>query len=192
MTGINRNRGRAVAGLALTFAVSWWLASNAEAGGHFHKRNREVVTTTRTVCTQSSGTLGTFYPTPYITVRGSYPTGGGYSPLGLYGDTSMALYGPTSTRSAPFGSFAGYDGRTYAPGRTSFSTPNPSRSSGRHPTQATNYYGPRNRPPPGEEWRRLDRSEPPLSPSREGLQSPELSPAEPEELSAKVSAPSSG
>src|SRR5271166_3451730 len=43
-----------------------------------------------------ASTLGTFEPTPYIMVRGNWPSGGGYSPLETYGDQSMALYGPLS------------------------------------------------------------------------------------------------
>ena len=35
--------------------------------------------------------LGTFFPTPYLLVRGNWPAGGGYSPLGLYGNASMDI-----------------------------------------------------------------------------------------------------
>src|SRR5690242_13100277 len=40
--------------------------------------------------------LGTFYRTPYIFTRGNAPAGGGYSPLGAFGDATMSLYGPFS------------------------------------------------------------------------------------------------
>ena len=65
-----------------------------------------------------SSTLGTFEPTPFMMVRGDWPTGGGYSPLDLYGDQSMTLYGPMSplrSTSAPVTTYTrGYDGRIYA------------------------------------------------------------------------------
>ncbi len=41
-------------------------------------------------------TLGTLQPTPYIMVRGNWPAGGGYSPLEVFGDQSIATYGPLS------------------------------------------------------------------------------------------------
>ena len=75
-----------------------------------------------------SPTLGTFEPTPYLMVRGNGTTGGGYSPLDVYGDQSMTLYGPLSAlraTSAPVTTYSrGYDGRIYAGPGTSFSTPN--------------------------------------------------------------------
>ena len=40
---------------------------------------------------RATSSLGTFYPTPYIMVRGNLPIGGGYSPLGIYGDQTLAL-----------------------------------------------------------------------------------------------------
>jgi len=98
--------------------------------------------------------LGTFEPTPYITVRGSWPAGAGYSPLQVFGDQSMSLYGPLSplrSVSAPVRSYVrGYDGRVYARQATSSSTPNlPGISPVIYPTPANYYYGPRvNRTPP--------------------------------------------
>ena len=45
----------------------------------------------------SSATLGTFHPTPYVMIGGDYPTASaGYSPLEIYGDTTLPLYGPMS------------------------------------------------------------------------------------------------
>ncbi len=58
---------------------------------------RGVVTRARPVCANPMPeTLGTFQPTPFIVVRGNWPLGGGYSPLEVYGDQSMAVYGPLS------------------------------------------------------------------------------------------------
>jgi len=109
-----------------------------------------------------SSTLGTFEPTPYITVRGNWPIGGGYSPLDLYGDQSMTLYGPLSplrATSAPVTTYSrGYDGRINATPAVSFSTPNlPGLSPVIYPTPRSYFYGPRvNRTPPwwssGANW----------------------------------------
>jgi hypothetical protein len=87
-------------------------------------------------------------------VRGSGTTGGGYSPLDIYGDQTMAIYGPLSplrATSAPVTTYSrGYDGRTYVGQGTSFSTPNlPRLSPVIYPTQRNYFYGPRvNRTPP--------------------------------------------
>lgn len=73
--------------------------------------------------------LGTFYPDPpSLNVRGNFEAGGGYSPLGLYGDSSATIIGPLSafrTTAAPVLVYErGYDGN-YRPGLgTSFSNPN--------------------------------------------------------------------
>jgi hypothetical protein len=99
-------------------------------------------------------TLGTFQPTPYIMVRGNWPTGGGYTPLQLYGDQSMMIYGPISpfrSVAAPVMTYSrGYDGRVYALPGTSFSTPNlPELTPVIYPTPANYYYAPRvSRTPP--------------------------------------------
>ncbi len=113
-----------------------------------------AVTGSGSVCpTAVVPTLGTFEPTPYIMVRGNWPLGGGYSPLDVYGDQSMSLYGPLSpmrSTSAPIMTYSrGYDGRVYAAPATSFSTPNlPRLSPVVYPTPASYYYGPRlNRTP---------------------------------------------
>jgi hypothetical protein len=102
----------------------------------------------------TTATLGTFEPTPYIMVRGNWPLGGGYSPLDIYGDQSLAIYGPLSplrATTAPVRTYTrGYDGRIYAREGTSFSNPNlPRLSPFVYPTPANYYYGPRvNRTPP--------------------------------------------
>jgi hypothetical protein len=104
--------------------------------------------------TTRSTTLGTFTPTPYIIVGGSNPVGTGYSPLDIYGDQTLALYGPLSpfrATTAPVVSYTrGYDGRLYKVDAASFSYPNlPALSPVIYPTDANNYYGPRviRRPP---------------------------------------------
>jgi hypothetical protein len=99
-------------------------------------------------------TLGTFQPTPYLMVRGNWPLGGGYSPLDLYGDQSMALYGPFSplrATSAPVRFYSrGYNGGLEVTPGTSFSTPNlPALSPVVYPRPANYYYAPRvDRTPP--------------------------------------------
>jgi hypothetical protein len=115
---------------------------------------RVIVPAAQPVCVPVAPTLGTFEPTPYIMTRGNWPVGGGYSPLEVYGDQSMAVYGPLSpmrSTSAPVATYTrGYDGRIY-PGRaTSFSTPNlPGLSPVVYPTPGNYYYAPRaNRTPP--------------------------------------------
>jgi hypothetical protein len=118
-------------------------------------RGRAVVTRAQQVCPSPvSSTLGTFEPTPYLMVRGNWPTGGGYSPLEVYGDQTMALYGPLSplrSVSAPVRTYTrGYDGRVDAGEATSSSNPNlPGLSPVIYPTQGSYFYGPRvNRTPP--------------------------------------------
>jgi hypothetical protein len=102
----------------------------------------------------SPPTLGTFEPTPYIMVGGLVPIGGGYSPLGIYGDGSMALHGPFSpmrSTSAPVRTYSrGYDGVLRESRATSFSNPNlPELSPIIYPTPRNYYYAPRvDRTPP--------------------------------------------
>ncbi len=100
------------------------------------------------VVPRATSTLGTFYPTPVITVRGNFPLGGGYSPLESYGDQTLSLYGPLSpfrTNTAPVLTYTrGYDGRTRLNEALSFSNPNlPVLSPVRYPTEGNYYYGPR-------------------------------------------------
>jgi hypothetical protein len=92
------------------------------------------------------GTLGTFYPTPYVFIRSNITASGGYTPLGMYGDQTTALYGPLSvmrSTSAPVLTYTrGYDGRAMLAPGTSFSTPNyPALTPVVYPTQANAYYG---------------------------------------------------
>src|SRR3954453_10087211 len=101
---------------------------SAEAGDPFRRRSRVLVPSGARIGQATSPYAGTFYPTPYMTVRGNAPTGGGYSPLGIYGESTMALYGPLSSlrsTAAPLITYSrGYDGRTVILEGTSFSTPN--------------------------------------------------------------------
>jgi len=102
----------------------------------------------------ASPVLGTFEPTPYLMVRGNWPAGGGYSPLEVFGDQSMSLYGPysplRSTAAPIMGYSRGYDGIVRPAEITSFSNPNlPALSPVVYPTPGSYYYGPRvNRTPP--------------------------------------------
>jgi hypothetical protein len=119
----------------------------AEAGGALRRRARVVVPTVcAAAASESDGMLGTFYPSPYLMVRGNGPIGGGYSPLNQYGDTTMALYGPLSAlraASAPVLLYGrSYDGRPVLLEATSSSTPNlPPTTPVIYPTRATYYYG---------------------------------------------------
>jgi hypothetical protein len=98
-------------------------------------------------------TLGTFEPTPYVWVAGSNPTGTGYSPLGIYGDQTMSLYGPLSplrVSTAPvLVRTVGYDGQIRLVETNWFSFPNlPGLSPVVYPSESNYYYGPRvNRTP---------------------------------------------
>jgi hypothetical protein len=100
--------------------------------------------------------LGTFYPSPAVVVAGNYPAGVGYSPLGLYGDPAMSLYGPFSafrTTTAPVVTFTrGYDGAVRPAESISTSYPIfPMLSPVTYPTRANNYYAPRLRDHPGQD-----------------------------------------
>jgi hypothetical protein len=97
--------------------------------------------------------LGTFYPSPWLMVRGNWPAGGGYSPLGIFGDASMAVNGPLSPfrfYTAPVATYErGYNGSLISREGYSFSTPNrPEATPVVYPTQANYYY--RIRGEPGE------------------------------------------
>ena len=112
---------------------------------------RKVVVTRARPCyvQSSSATLGTFQPTPYVMIGGNYPTGSvGYSPLEMYGDTALPLYGPMSAfraSTAPVMVYSrGYDGQTRLVEGNSFSYPNfPAMSPVVYPTEANYYWGPR-------------------------------------------------
>jgi hypothetical protein len=141
---------------SLSLATVVLLAGPVIAGDHGPSCSHCVsATRSETVCAvPTTVTLGTFEPTPYIMVRGNWPLGGGYSPLDIYGDQSLAIYGPLSplrATTAPVRTYSrGYDGRIHAREGTSFSNPNlPRLSPFVYPTPANYYYGPRvNRTPP--------------------------------------------
>jgi hypothetical protein len=123
-------------------------SSEVEAGGLFRRRPPPVTPTAYGAPAEPSvyPMLGTFFPTPTITLRGNFPTSGGYAPLGEFGDTTMALTGPLSAlraTTAPLLLYSrGYDGRPIVMQGTSFSTPNlPPITPVVYPTQATYYYG---------------------------------------------------
>ncbi len=133
----------------------------AEAGDHHPRRARrgavvQVVPTARVRDPVYGSRLGTFMPTPAIVVQGSFPAGGGYAPLGIFGDAAMSLYGPTSalrTTTAPVTTYTrGYDGVVRPTPAISTSYPNlPFLSPVAYPTRANNYYAPRVPANPGEE-----------------------------------------
>ncbi|MBV8384294.1 MAG: hypothetical protein JOZ63_16925 [Planctomycetaceae bacterium] len=124
-----------------------WGATWAEAGVPLgNRRARPVVPTADSAPPGPYPGLGTYYPTPYMTILGDWPTGDGYTPLNSFGDATLSLYGPISAlraTAAPVVTYArGYDGRPVAVPGTSFSTPNlPGATPVVYPTQATNYYG---------------------------------------------------
>jgi hypothetical protein len=97
--------------------------------------------------------LGTFYPGPTLWVRGNGVAGGGYSPLGQYGTSTLALDGPLSplrATAAPVLTYSrGYDGVVRPQVGTSFSYPNlPRLGPVVYPTRANVYPGFRTSPTP--------------------------------------------
>ena len=160
MNGVRGIRARLALGVIglLVLGADW-----AEGAGWRQRRAARVTPTTATapvpVPVRTSyepsqyPMLGTFYPSPYLMVRGNWPAGGGYSPLGIFGDASMAVYGPLSpfrTYTAPIVTYErGYDGRLTPREAISFSTPNrPEATPVVYPTQANYFY--RIRGEPGE------------------------------------------
>lgn len=155
---------RWTAGLFALTMISM-IPPSSQAGGPYRFRGRRVAETQfapRTVI-QGSETLGTFEPTPYVYVRGDWTVGGGYSPLGTYGDTTMSMYGSTSafrTTTAPVTTYTrGYDGVLHAVPGISFSNPNyPALSPVVYPTRSSYYYrarmenGPPVRPRDASNW----------------------------------------
>jgi hypothetical protein len=128
--------------------------ASAWADHRTHRRARKVVATTARVRPAPTSTLGNFYGTPVVIVRGNAPLGGGYSPNEIFGDQTLALYGPLSafrTTTAPMVTYVrGYDGRVSTIQTLTFSNPNlPELSSFIYPTTSNYFYGPRvNRTPP--------------------------------------------
>ncbi|WP_435015940.1 hypothetical protein TA3x_003497 [Tundrisphaera sp. TA3] len=133
------------------------LATPADAGGPFRRPARyaaPVPTQARVAAPGTvarpedqvarTGMLGSFTPANYIFVRGNGVVGGGYSPLGSFGQTSMDIYGPISAlrqTSAPVVQYSrGYDGRLIGSEATSYSNPFlPGLSPVVYPTRASNF-----------------------------------------------------
>lgn len=119
--------------------------SLALAGPPPKRLRRTVVVNPAQECAapRRSSTLGTFYPTPYVYVRGNSPVGGGYTPGETYGDQTLSLYGPLSvfrTQTAPVRTYVrGYDGRTRVEECSRFQIPTSpsSRRCDIPPTQTT-------------------------------------------------------
>ena len=138
-----------VVGFAFIQTMGMIGSARADDPARFAGR-RVVVTRARPRYVQgSSATLGTFQPTPYVMIGGDFPTGSvGYSPLEMYGDTALPLFGPTSAfraSTAPVLVYSrGYDGQTRAVEANSFSYPNfPPMSPVVYPTESNYYWGPR-------------------------------------------------
>ena len=118
----------------------------AEAGHPFRRRPPWVETAAHPGEVAVAPGLGTFYPDPYIIVRGNAPAGGGYTPFGRAGDATLALYGPLSplrATAAPVVTYTrGYDGVIHPTVGTSFSYPNlPELSPVVYPTRANVFGG---------------------------------------------------
>jgi|SRR5579864_5189914 len=139
-------------GWILTVFLVLWVSysASAEGGGPFARRAARRVATPTSFdyanANAPSPMLGTFYPDNYMVVRGNAPAGGGYSPLGIYGDRSLSIYGPLSSMratAAPLLTYTrGYDGQLYPTMGTAFSYPNlPAVGPVIYPTQASFYYG---------------------------------------------------
>lgn len=145
-------------GVALVLTAG---AFTATAGEHRLRRARRPVAV-RPVPTAYKNdpvygsNLGTFYPTPAVGIVGNYPNGVGYSPMGIYGEHSMALYGPFSAfrvTTAPVATYSrGYDGVVRPVESISTSNPIlPVLSPVVYPTRANYYYAPRVRANPSQE-----------------------------------------
>ena len=140
-----------VGGAAALAASNGWTES-ADAGGPLRRRDRparETIDTRPENQVAPSNMLGTFRSTPVITVRGNGVIGGGYSPIGLYGENNaMTLFGPFSSlrqTSAPVNTVVrGYDGVATQVEGTAFSNPfQPDLSPVKYPTRASNFSAPR-------------------------------------------------
>ena len=137
--------------VGVAFIQTMGAIGSAQAQDLTQRAGRKVVVTRARprYVQSSSATLGTFQPTPYVMIGGNYPTGSvGYSPLEMYGDTALPLYGPTSAfraSTAPVLVYSrGYDGQTRVIEANSFSYPNyPPMSPVVYPTESNYYWGPR-------------------------------------------------
>ncbi len=150
-SGNGKARWDAPLGL-LVAAMGIALGAPAEGGSPHRPRVQSPYVPTSLAVARATGSaptpmLGSFYGTPYMTVRGNFPAGGGYSPLAQYGDSTLALYGPLSPLRATIAPVRvygrGYDGRPILTDGFSFSTPNlPEISPVVYPSRANSaYYG---------------------------------------------------
>ena len=140
--------------LALVFSVLLPSSASAQWGrSRSRPRPARVVVTTsspRVSGLAPSPMRGTFYPDPSpVMILGNFEVGGGYSPLGTYGDSSATLIGPLSafrTTAAPVLYYQrGYDGNLRPEIGTGFSNPNfPPASPVVYPTRANVRNAPRN------------------------------------------------
>lgn len=148
----------ALLGLAMILTAG---AFTSMAGEHRLRRARRPATVQPVPTSYRNdpvygGRLGTFQPTPAVMVQGNYPAGGGYSPLGIYGDPAMSLYGPFSafrTTTAPLLIYTrGYDGVVRPAEAVTNSYPIlPRLAPVVYPTRANHYYVPRIRDNPAQD-----------------------------------------
>jgi hypothetical protein len=146
--------------LGVSLILTAGAVSSVAGERHFRRARRPAVVqpvpTAHRIDPVYGDRLGTFFPTPAVVVQGNYPVGGGYAPLGTFGDTTMALFGPLSsfrTTTAPVLTYArGYDGVVRPAQFTSTSYPNlPYLAPVAYPTRANHYYAPRILDNPGRE-----------------------------------------
>ena len=143
---------RLLSGLGAGLIGMSCVSDRADAGGPARRRDRPIRATAAIRPENQvapSNMLGNFRSTPVITVRGNGVIGGGYSPIGLYGENNaMTLFGLISSlrqTSAPVNTLVrGYDGVATQVEATSFSNPfQPDLSPVKYPTRVSNYSAPR-------------------------------------------------
>jgi hypothetical protein len=146
-----RRPARSLLTTALVGLVLVGSSVSAMAGGPlFRRRGRVVVETVSTAPRPQdrvapTGMLGTFNPTPVVSIRGSGVAGGGYSTSDYYGfGNSLTIFGPLSAfrqTAAPVNTVVrGYDGAPTLVQGTGFSNPmQPNLSPFVYPTRANNY-----------------------------------------------------
>ena len=138
---------RTLRSLALACGCALALESVAQARPPRARRARPAsCAVARPVDPVYAGTLGTFLPAPYVNTRGNTPSAGGYAPAGIYGDTSLAIYGPLSafreTTAPVYLDERGYDGSRRVVEAVGFSAPfSRSPRTVVYPSQASNVYG---------------------------------------------------
>lgn len=133
--------------LLLTLLGTCLLAQAATAGDRYPRRRPRAFVPAASARTGPAPVLGTFYPEPYLNVRGDHQRGGfGYSAFGMYGaNQSLDVYGPLSafrSTTAPVTVYSrGYDGLIRPGIGSTATTPNlPRLSPYVYPTRA-NFRG---------------------------------------------------